>query len=64
MKQKSWRTTTAGILTIVGALIGVALQVLKGHGVDGASIATLMAALSTGAGLIKAGDDANVPPKP
>lgn len=57
--KKNWRTTTAGILTILSAVIGVALSVVKGHGIDTTSIATLVAAMTTGVGLIKAGDSAN-----
>jgi hypothetical protein len=64
MKQKSWRTTTAGVLTILASVIGVAISVLNGHSLDAASITALVAAVTTGAGLIKAGDDANMPPKP
>lgn len=63
MKPTSWRTTTAGILTIVGALVGIAIQVLNGHGPDASSLAGLAAAVTAGAGLIKASDHANLPPQ-
>lgn len=63
MKSNNWRTTLAGILTILVAVLGVVIKVLTGHGVDTTSLAALVAAITAGAGLIKAGDAANVPPK-
>ena len=64
MKQASWRTTAAGILTIVAAVVGVIVKVLQGGAMDAGSLGALAAALTTGVGLIKAGDNANIPPKP
>ena len=65
MKPASWRTTTAGILTIVAAVVGVIVKVIQGGGMDAGSLGALAAALTTGIGLIKAGDNANMqPPKP
>ena len=47
------KTTAFGILTIIAAITNAALAVLKGGNVD---IATTIAAITAGIGLIKAAD--------
>ena len=51
--MKSWKTTTLGVLTIAGALIGAGVHLLQGQTVDWS---TVSAAIMAGAGLISAKD--------
>jgi hypothetical protein len=51
--MKDWKTTTAGILTLVIALAGAGLQYLHGQPVN---LPVLGAALTAAAGLWKAAD--------
>lgn len=55
-KPPSWRTTTLGILTILGTLTGAGISILNGGHLD---MSTLSAGLTAGVGLIMAGDHAN-----
>jgi hypothetical protein len=59
--MSSWRTTTLGVLTILGALTAAGVALLNGHQPD---MATTGTALTTGIGLILAADHKNLPPRP
>jgi hypothetical protein len=59
--MKSYKTTIAGVLTIVAALANAGLALSNGHMPD---ITVTSAALSTGVGLILAADHSNLPPRP
>jgi len=59
--MKSWKTTTAGVLTILGVLIQGGLALVNGHQPD---FTTLSAGLTAGVGLILAADHSQLPPKP
>jgi hypothetical protein len=52
--QKDWKTTLAGVLTIIGSLCGAGLAFLHGQTTTG--IAALTTGIPTGVGLIKAAD--------
>jgi len=52
--MKDWKTTLAGVLTIVGALAGAGLAFL--HGQTSTGVAALTTGIPTGIGLIKAAD--------
>lgn len=58
--MQSWRTTTLGILTIAGTLISATMGLLNGHQPD---LATSIAGLTAGWGLIHAADNKNLTPK-
>ena len=58
--MQSWRTTTLGILTIVGTLISAGIAFLNGHTPD---LATTSAGVMAGIGLIHAADNKNLTPK-
>jgi len=58
--MQSWRTTTLGILTIVGTLISAGVALLNGHTPD---LATTSAGIMAGVGLIHAADNKSLPPK-
>lgn len=51
--MKNWKTTTLGILTILGTLINAAVAYLHGQHVD---VPTTLAGLTGGWGLIHAAD--------
>jgi hypothetical protein len=51
--MKDWKTTVAGIVTIVGTLCTAALHVYNHQAVD---MPTTIAGLTAGVGLIKAAD--------
>jgi hypothetical protein len=55
-----WRTTTAGILTIIGGLTNALLEYVNKQPVN---LSVLGGAITAGVGLIAAADSANVPPK-
>lgn len=55
-----WRTTTIGVLLIVGALAKAGAELAQGQHVD---LPTLCAALTAGYGFIKAADAVNVSAK-
>lgn len=60
MKPASWRTTTLGILSILGAVIPIVTKALSsGKFPDGVDLAAAWAAVSAGLGLIFAKDHAN-----
>lgn len=59
--MQSWRTTTLGILTILGALTGAGVSLLNGHQPD---FAATTAGVLAGVGLIHAADNKALPPKP
>jgi hypothetical protein len=52
--KKDWKTTVAGVLTILGSLCTAGLLFLKGQQV--AAIGTLTTGVPAGIGLIKASD--------
>lgn len=52
--MKDWKTTAAGVLTILGALASAGLAFL--HNQPTAGIAALTTGIPTGVGLIKAAD--------
>jgi hypothetical protein len=52
--MKDWKTTLAGILTIIGSVCGAGLAFL--HNQPSAGIAALTTGIPTGFGLIKAAD--------
>jgi hypothetical protein len=52
--KKDWKTTLAGVLTILGSLCTAGLLFLKGQQV--AAIGTLTTGVPAGIGLIKASD--------
>lgn len=54
--KKSWRTTLAGILAIVGTVAPIVGKVAQGGNVDLNDIGTAIAGISAGIGLIKAKD--------
>lgn len=56
--MKNPKTTTLGILTIVGALVGGVVAFLNGH-LDSAAITAAMAGITAGLGLIHGVDDSN-----
>lgn len=56
---RSWKTTVAGVLTIVGSLSAFALDYLQNDVIG--DFAPLLAAITLGVGLIVAGD---APKKP
>ncbi|HEY3972304.1 MAG TPA: hypothetical protein VGM18_04820 [Candidatus Sulfotelmatobacter sp.] len=51
--MKDWKTTAAGVATIVGALCATALKVYNHQPVD---VPVLLGSLTAGVGLIKAAD--------
>lgn len=51
--MKNWKTTTLGILTIVGTLSTAGIAALNGHHVD---LPTSIAGITAGWGLIHASD--------
>jgi len=53
---KSWRTTTAGILAVAGALIAAAQALLDGNPATNPDWAAVGAAIVAGFGLIAAKD--------
>lgn len=55
--MKSWKTTVAGILTIVSAVSGAALAFLDGNPNTNVDWTTVAAAITTGWGLIVARDN-------
>lgn len=59
--MKSYKTTIAGVLTIVGVLVQAGLALTNGHQPD---FSTLSAGITAGVGLILAADHSNLPPKP
>lgn len=54
--KKSWRTTLAGILAIVGTVAPIVGKVAQGGAIDVNDIGTAIAGVSAGVGLIKAKD--------
>lgn len=52
--MKDWKTTTAGILTIVASLCGAGLAFL--HGQTSTGVTILTTGIPSGIGLIKAAD--------
>lgn len=54
--KKSWRTTLAGILAIVGTVAPIVSKVAQGGNIDIDDIGTAIAGVSAGVGLIKAKD--------
>ena len=53
MENLSWKTTVAGALTILAAIVNAVLHALNGQPVD---IAALIAAILAGLGLMQAKD--------
>lgn len=53
----SWRTTTAGILAIVSALIGAAQSLIDGNPATNPDWSVLAVAITAGVGLIRARDN-------
>jgi hypothetical protein len=53
----SWRTTFAGITTIVIAILGAAKAILDGDPTTNPDYPTIIAAITSGLGLIKARDN-------
>jgi hypothetical protein len=53
--MKSWKTTTAGVVTIIGAVCAAILFALKGQFVEAAG--ALSAGIPSGIGLIAARDN-------
>ncbi len=53
--MKNWKTTSAGITSIVGAVVGLYFAV-KTHNVNEATITGAITAVLAGIGLIVAGD--------
>jgi hypothetical protein len=54
--KRSWRTTLAGIVAILGGVFPIVSKVANGGAIDMDDIATAMAGVSAGVGLIKAKD--------
>jgi hypothetical protein len=54
--KRSWRTTLAGILAIVGTLSPIVGKIAQGGTVDINDIGAAIAGVSAGVGLIKAKD--------
>ena len=55
--MKDWKTTTAGILTIIAAMCAGGIALIKGQ--NSAAIAALTTGIPAGLGLIKAADSAS-----
>jgi len=53
----SWRTTFAGITTIVIAILGAAKSILDGDPTTNPDYPSIIAAITAGLGLIKARDN-------
>jgi len=51
--MKNWKTTTLGILTILGTLVNAAIQYLHGQHVD---VSVTFAGITAGWGLLHASD--------
>jgi hypothetical protein len=64
--KRSWRTTLAGILAIVGTLSPIVGKIAQGGAIDINDIGTAIAGVSAGVGLIKAKDAlvTGLPPDP
>ena len=54
--KRSWRTTLAGIMAILGTVLPIVGKVAQGGTVDMNDIGTAIAGVSAGVGLIKAKD--------
>ena len=54
--KKSWRTTLAGVLAILGTVLPIVGKVANGGTIDINDIGTAIAGVSAGVGLIKAKD--------
>ena len=54
--MKSWRTTLAGILAILGTVAPVATKVIQGHTPTMEELMAAAGGVSAGVGLIKAKD--------
>jgi hypothetical protein len=54
--MKNWKTTTLGILTILGVVVHIGVQLLNGQFPTTADMAADVAGISTGWGLIHAAD--------
>ena len=57
--MKSWKTTTLGVLTILGVIIGAAKTMLDGDPSTNPDYTSIIASITAGVGLIMA-KDANV----
>jgi hypothetical protein len=53
----SWRTTFAGIVTIIIAILGAAKALLDGDATTNPDYPSIIAAITAGLGLIKARDN-------
>ncbi len=58
---RSWKTTLAGVLTIVGAVSAYALDFLQNDVIG--DVTPLLTVIGAGIGLIVAGDAPKAPPK-
>lgn len=56
MEERNWKTTILGILTIIAAVVGIAIKLLSGETPSFAEITVLIGMLTGGAGLVKAKD--------
>lgn len=56
MNNKSWRTTLAGILAIIGTIAPIIGKIAQGGSVDINDISVAIGGVSAGVGLIKAKD--------
>ncbi len=54
--KKSWKTTTLGICTILGALVAAATAALDGNAETAVNIEATLTAIMAGVGLIMAKD--------
>lgn len=59
--KKNWRTTAAGVLTIVGVLVMVLRPLLDGDPATNPDFGAAYTQFMLGLGLITAGDGANIP---
>lgn len=55
--NKSWRTTMAGIFSIILGGIGIANPIVQGSQTSGDALTAAMAAIVAGIGLLTAKDD-------
>ncbi len=62
--KQNWKTTTAGVLTILVGVVSIVINVLKGNAITVNDLSGLLAALTVGAGLIHASDGKVDPPAP
>ncbi|MDE2107381.1 MAG: hypothetical protein KGL39_59850 [Patescibacteria group bacterium] len=54
--MKNWKTTTLGILSIIGVAIHIGTVLLQGHTLTSQEMTADMTAIATGWGLIHASD--------